>query len=278
MRIISHRTAALLALAVLMSSACGRSVAGDVTFYTVFKNVLYNQTSNSAPATPSFYFVNGSVNSNTPGDLVSGSITYPGPNSPIALTKQDPTTLSYGFSYASRAAMEAAFPDGSTYNFTVNTLSNPQTRTGTLAAPANSLFTSNVPFVSNLGQLQGVDATKPFTVTFPSTTATSGSNASAIFFTIFGAITSGGLPDGSTSFFLPANTLKPGTTYTYEIDYTNRLSTRGNGDLSTGFAVAGYDVRTDGTFTTAAVPEPAGLSLAAVCLGGLALRAWRRRV
>ena len=29
---------------------------------------------------------------------------------------------------------------------------------------------------------------------------------------------------------------------------------------------------------TTAVPEPAGLTLAGVCLGGLMVRAWRRRV
>lgn len=74
---------------------------------------------------------------------------------------------------------------------------------------------------------------------------------------------------------IPANTLLPNTQYGFELDFSDRL----NGlDAANGvFTQQGFDVRTDGTFTTGAaqVPEPATILLAGI--GALPFVGWRNR-
>jgi hypothetical protein len=269
-----NRAAWWLAALVLICGGVGRASAGPVTLYTLFKSTAYQQTSNSQPTTPSSFFVNGGVGSATANDLTGGSV-----NTIYPLTVADANDLGWdaGF-FSTLAAMNAAFPDGGTNHFTVT--SNSQgTLNDTLTLPNSALFTSNVPYLTNFSQLQGMNPAAPLTVTFPATSAVPGSNGSAIFFGIFGtAAGSGALADSATSFVIPANTLLPNTTYTFELDYSNRLNTTSTGGFSGATGIAGYDVRTDGTFTTGpAVPEPASLLLLAIGAAGAAGYGWQRR-
>lgn len=266
---------ATLAVAAFSLFTAGAVRAGSVTFYSVFKNITYQQTSNVAPTNPFGFFVNGGVSSDTANDLTGGTIRYPGPESPIPLTISNPNTLGFAFSYPTRAAMETAFPDGNIYTFNVNTVSTPNTRVDTLVSPANSLFTATVPFIKNFSGLQGMNPAAPFTVLFPSIAPVGVSNDSNIFFSIFGALGTR-LDDSANSFQIAANALMPNTTYTFELDYSNRLDTPASGGFVGATGIAGYDVRATGTFTTglAVVPEPSTLTLLGVCAAGLVCRRW----
>ncbi|MGA7156731.1 MAG: hypothetical protein WBY53_07795 [Acidobacteriaceae bacterium] len=66
----------------------------------------------------------------------------------------------------------------------------------------------------------------------------------------------------TTSILLPGGTLAAGNSYRYEIDYSDRDAVAGTGGAYD--PEIGFDTRTDGTFTTAAVaptPEPPSLVL-----------------
>jgi hypothetical protein len=84
------------------------------------------------------------------------------------------------------------------------------------------------------------------------------SNEQAIF-------TSGGLPNTATSATIPAGTLEPGTEYTAELDFTDRLL--GTDTVNDVPTLQGSDVRTDVSFITA-TPEPAscGILATGMCL------------
>jgi hypothetical protein len=265
----------IVCLAILFHAA-GQAEAGTVVFYSVFKNIAYTQTGNAQPTTPSSFFVNGGVFSNLANDLTSGSVTNNSSAASFNMSVANPNTLSYGGFESSLAAMNAAFPDGSTDQFSVTSTSQ-GTLSDSLPQPASSLFTSNIPYLTNFNGLKGMNPNGAFTVHFPSTQPVGVTNDSNIYFSVFGAIGSGGLPNSATSFVIPAHTLLPNTTYTFELDYSNRLDTPATGNFSGGTGIAGYDVRTDGTFTTgpASVPEPASIALfalVAVAMLGVGIR------
>jgi len=53
---------------------------------------------------------------------------------------------------------------------------------------------------------------------------------------------------------LLANTLDPNTQYDFELDFSDRLN--GHDDVNNVFTTQGFDVRTDGTFTTGDILVP----------------------
>jgi hypothetical protein len=74
-----------------------------------------------------------------------------------------------------------------------------------------------------------------------------------------------------------AGTLLPDTTYDYELDFSDRLNDYDSKNGS--FTVQGFDLRTDGSFTTegAETPLPAALPLFASGIGAMSLLGWRRK-
>ncbi|HEY7390865.1 MAG TPA: PEP-CTERM sorting domain-containing protein, partial [Bryobacteraceae bacterium] len=116
----------------------------------------------------------------------------------------------------------------------------------------------------------------PFTFKFNSFTPNSNATLGQTFLTVFGSSFAQELSPIATSVVMPAGSLLPGTTYTYELDFSDRIT--GTDPINGVPALVAFDVRTDGTFTpaAAAVPEPSTLiPLAIVILGVMAQR--RRR-
>src|SRR5215510_14706894 len=58
-----------------------------------FSNISYRQTSVFPPTTPVGYFFDLGIRFANPGDFTNGSVTYPGPASPQALSLSSPTSL-----------------------------------------------------------------------------------------------------------------------------------------------------------------------------------------
>ena len=66
----------VLAVAAALAASATPAQAG-ITFYDVFKTAAYAQTSNAAPATPSFYFGTAGVSSNNSTDLTGATVSIP---------------------------------------------------------------------------------------------------------------------------------------------------------------------------------------------------------
>ena len=113
-----------------------------------------------------------------------------------------------------------------------------------------------------------MNAAQSFTFGLSPFTPGGNQTAAFLFLTVFDqstgdvAFTQGFLDPSTTSITMGAGTLHPGTAYDFEVDYSDR-------DIASGLSGAefpsqiGFDVRTDGTFTTAAapIPEPSCLLL-----------------
>ena len=107
-----------------------------------------------------------------------------------------------------------------------------------------------------------------FTIDFNAFTPDASSSVAFTFFTIHDpsnkVVFDGGfMSPSTTSVFVPGGTLLASTAYTYELDFSDRIS---GFDSTTGvFTEEGFDVRTDGAFVTglavARVPEPATVAL-----------------
>src|SRR5215469_7051647 len=239
------RVTGILVVLVLLWSSAGQA-RGNVSLYPyLYKDITYTQTSSAQPTTPSSFSVRGLAISTPSDDLTSGSVTN-GTSSQTFAMPVGPFGLDGSASYASLAAMNAAFPDGSTDTFSVSGTSE-GTVSGTLTQPTGGLFTPNIPYLTNLNQLQGMDPSQAVSLDFNSTQTVAGASNSQIFFNLVG-VGSIGYPDSFTSFPLTANALQPNTTYAFEIDYSNWIIGTAVGGFSE--TIVSYDVVTDGTFTT----------------------------
>jgi len=228
-----------------------------LTLIDLFKNISYNQTSGAPPVTPSFFFADVEVTMQNPGDFDTVTVTYPGLGSPLSLPLVAPTKFGVGPAFATQADMNAAFPFG-TYTYTAVNSGTSNMETASLSYTQDA-FTADIPALTaaTFAALQNMNAGLPFTFNFNSFTPHPNATFGETFLTIFGSPFSVGIPNTATSATVPANTLLPGTTYTAELDFSDRLTGQ---DQATGVpTLIGFDVRTDVTFTTAATtatPEP----------------------
>jgi hypothetical protein len=267
------------ATVIVLLGAVGIVRAGpDITEFDIDFNTQYSQTLAGVSPSSAFYYFSTRVQQDA-GAYNQASLTYPGPGSPQAYTLNAASTL---FSFQTggiptKAALDAAYPFG-TYTASVKNSGSGATNTDTIQY-TQSAYTSSLPALtqSTFSGLQGLNVTNPFTFNFNSHTPNPLADASFTFLALFGpngsSISVGSfLPPGTTSLTLPANTLLPDTQYTFDLDFSDRLLGTSTTDTTTLF-----EVRTDGTFTTAAVPEPCGLVLAGVGLVGMAIRSRQRR-
>ncbi len=254
-----------------------------VQFYRLFKVATYQQTSNAQPTTPVGFSADVDMIHSNAGDFSSAQVTSTSPSSPMTLGALTPGFSIYENGYATSAARDAGFPNSTTYQYGISggTLG---TQSASLSTPSSNLFPSQVPYFTGttFDQLQGMNPANAFHFNINGYTAPGGINTPLSFFGInrvsngqqaFGA--SG--TNTTSSFLVPANTLQPNTAYFIDLVYSSRIDTP-NAGFSGATSEVGFDFKTELTFTTGAVPEPAGILLLA--LGGSALligRIWARR-
>jgi hypothetical protein len=112
-----------------------------------------------------------------------------------------------------------------------------------------------------------MDPLQPLTVDFDSFTQNPSASNAQTFFTIFGSSFSQGfLSPSTTSVVIPAGTLMPNTTYTFELNFDTRIAGTSGGIETEQL----FDVRDDGSFTTGSVPEPSS-GILTLCACGLLL-------
>lgn len=240
-----------------------------------FRNIAYTQTSGVAPTIPTGFFFSAGANTAAAGDFDGASLTYPGPGSPLTLPLVSPTEFLAQPGFPTKAAMDAAFPFGS-YVITATNSVTMTSQTATLSYTADA-YTADIPALTaaSFAALQGLDTTKPLTVQFNSFTSNPLATDAFTFFSVFGSSAGCGfLSPSSTSCTIAADALMPATTYDFELDFDDRIQAVVGGVLQG----VNFDVRTDGSFTTAAlpVPEPGGLLVLAGGLLGLTLMRGRK--
>jgi hypothetical protein len=245
-----------------------RMNAAAISVLDIFKNNVYTQTSGAAPTTPVGFFADVELQSAGAGDFNSVVVTYPGPASPTNVPQATPTFFSYGPSFATAAAMNAAIPFG-TYNYLATNTSPVVSQAGQLIYSTDA-FTSAIPALSatTFGALNGLNVVNALTVSFNSFTPNASASQGFTFFSIFDGtgnvvFSDGFLDPSTTSLLLPAGILLANGNYSFELDFSDRIN--GLDPSSSAFTTIGSDVRTDGTFTTgpslSTVPEPTTLVL-----------------
>jgi hypothetical protein len=238
----------------------------DLTLIDMFRNIVYDQTSGAAPTSPAASFLNLEAYMANPTDFTSVTVSYPGPGSPASLPLEKPTEFGNGVSFTSPAAMNAAYPMG-TYTFTASNGTTSEAASLDYTADA---FTSNIPALTaaTYNALQGMNSSNPFAFNLTSFTPNPLTTYGVTFLTVFNTPFQFSGPPGSTTATMLANTLMPGTTYEYELDFSDRVN--GIDPLNGVPTTIGFDVRTDGFFTTA-TPEPGGFVALGIMLAGMAV-------
>jgi hypothetical protein len=271
----------LLVIATLAQE--GRLAHAGVTFYDVFTNNLYSQTSNVAPSTALSFFATASLSCSTAGDVGNVQVLTGGSTSPLTLTPAPGNNCNYVASFPSQAAMNAAFPLGNPYTFQISggTLG---TQSASLNTPGAALY-SAIPFLtgSTYSQLQGLNAALSDTIGINGFVPVAGTTDSFSFLTITRqsdnavVFQQSFLSPATTSIIVPANTLAAGTAYNIDLDYSSRITTP-NAGFGTGTSLIAFEQRTEIGFTTApAVSEPSSLALTGVGIPAAVLVLRRRR-
>ncbi len=261
-----------------MGALSSPAAAADVSYIDMFRNRSFAQTSDSA-ASPSGAFFSTTVFAASPGVFEAGAFTPPLASSPTPLT----ASVSSDFGYASvllpdQATMDASFPTG-TYLYSLSPVGGggPTTLALTYAA---DLYPDSTPFLtgSSFSALHVAPVAAPIMLTI-NPVLNSGAPDSAFVFLVIRdgsddiRFNAGFLPAATTAITVPGGTLLPATAYSFELIYSNRVLLPNDGTTDFRDQI-GFDYRTSGGFTTAAVPEP---STWALMLSGVVALAWRRR-
>jgi hypothetical protein len=261
-----NRTVNLLITSSLLLGATALPGRAVITSYSLNQFADYVQTNNAQPASGSFDFF-PTIRYTDSADLTGGGVFYNDVQSSFRLDTPLPSGsgffISALFNYSTRAELEAAFPDGTDYIYTISG--------GTLGIQAAALdpfrpvrrFVDDVPFLTGTtySQLQGLDPSQPFTVTF---NGTSFAPIPEVFnsksFSISPA--SGGasifnvsLDPSDTSTLLPANILAPNTPYNFSLGYT-RSTFVPNAGFGGASSFTSSLTTTTGSFITGSLPDP----------------------
>jgi PEP-CTERM motif len=280
-----ERTTILL----MMSGGLGLSgatsaAAADPTEGNIYGNALYDQTSNNQPTAAVGDFFDIGTFFATPDDYTSAAAIYPGARSPLSLPVVSTTDLNYGSSlYSMLADLHADFPFG-TYTIAATGPAGPSTTTIHYTA---DYFGSAVPYLTDFSSLAGLNPLHSFTVDFNSFTPNPRVSEAFTFFTVYNFNTGvpvysqGFLSPSATSVVIPGGVLSPGTKYGFELDFSDRLN--GAYDpIGNSYSEQGFDLRTDGSFTTgafttrASVPEPSTWAMMLLGFAGLGCSGYLR--
>lgn len=266
--------AAAVALAGVLSAAAPARAA--VAIFDINRDAQYTQLDAAGNLSLDGYFFSARAFLNGGGtDPTSATLTHPNGVDPLALVAPDLFLFQSGL-FADQSALDVAFPFGT---YTLDTDGVPASVSIDYTA---DLYPLNVPVLSasTFTALSGLNPAAPFLFQFNDLDPDPAAQEALVYLVIRDAGTlavvfdSGPLPDGTTAYLLPANTLAANTAYRFELIFSDRLV----GDDPSGVAlIPEFNARTGGTFTTgaAAVPEPASLAL--LGFGGLALAVRRVR-
>jgi hypothetical protein len=250
------------------------ALAGDIDALSMFRNLTSLQTADGASLTDAGAFL--SLSASTAGAVLysDASVTVPGASSPQTLTVQSATR--YDFQTAGlpdKAAMDTAFPAGT---YVVN-LSDGTSSAQAAFTLGGDVYAQSQPYLAGTSwsALQGMNASAAMTVQLSPFVTNPAAQPSFIFFTLYDytaaqwVYDAGFLPPGTPAITLQPNLLVAGHSYVYEIDFSSRLLVDSPG--ANFQAQIGYELRTQGEFTTA-VPEPASWLLLAAGIAAIGAR------
>ena len=234
----------------------------DLGWISIVKGAFLNQSDSSAPSlsspksSGSFYF-QAYVNANNGSSTVT-NISLRLPNGSVDSTSAS-GYLSTRTSFDSKAALDAAYPDG-TYTLTINST---LVGTKTVTVQLDSSNTS-VPHISNYAAAQAIDGTKAFTLTwdaFAGSTSADSIQVSAEDDTYYNLILGDSygnpltLAATATSITIPADTMYSGDTGDGTLTFVNAAT------ASSGYpgisSYGGYYKQTSFQFfATRGIPTP----------------------
>jgi uncharacterized repeat protein (TIGR03803 family) len=225
------------AAATSASQSFGVNLPNDLSYYQIQKSLNYVESSAAAPtlAPEGAYQFSCNVDSGSSGLILSSStLIPPSPSTGTVAFQSSLSQLNFDQSFASKAAMDAAFATGS-YQLTVQT-STPTTYAGTLVLGADN-YPPTVPQITGLtnatwsgGNIVVTNPALPVNITFVAFNSAIGN----IYFEVDGTSINLGFPaNGSTTTAtIPANSLSNNTLYHAAIGFQNTAGSTAIGGLS----------------------------------------------
>jgi hypothetical protein len=271
---------ALAGVGIALGAVC-IPARGDISQAVMFRNLQYAQTGDGNVLSFDSSFFTLRLLATQADEYTTVQAFYGGPGSPSPLAQVNATTYEYSPDfYTTRAEMDTNFPTG-TYTLTANNINTSDADTTMFDYSADA-YAHSLPYLTgtNYSDLQGMNPAEAFTFGFSPFVKDALATDPELFFTIFDAATNAPVfefdfqPDTTTGVTLPANTLLANHAYGYDLDFSDRLTVTSNGADNDALLV--FDVRTDGTFVTGEVPEPAAAML--LVMGVPALLVRRRSV
>ena len=244
----------VVAIAGVLSALPSGALGTTPTFYILQKDTRFIQTGASTITSDGFDLVGKASPNDGVGPIAfdGGTLSFPAA-SPLTTAPLSPAgvSLQYASGKVAQATFQADYPNG-IYTFHVTSSANMSLSQTEAVNSTIITAPATVPMLSaaSFNALQGMDPTKPFTVSFnsfadPNPTA-------LIFFAVqgpAGTLIFDGLQPNVTQDTIAAGTLSPGTQYSWFLFFTNAgITADNNGEVL-------LENRTTGSFST--VPEPA---------------------